>query len=68
VHAAVFPHRSLTRGPIDLAATLADVSAAEPLAVMHLLGDPQPVLGSGQSDFVRGCCWFSPLAVAEDRA
>ena len=68
VHAAVFPHRSLKRGPIDLAATLADVSAAEPLAVMHLLGDPQPVLGSGQSEFVRGCCWFSPLAVAEDRA
>jgi hypothetical protein len=32
--------------------------------VMHLLGDPQPVLGRGQSDFVRGCCWFAPLAVA----
>jgi hypothetical protein len=30
---------------------------------MHLLGDPQPVLGSGQSEFVRGCCWFAPLSV-----
>jgi anti-sigma B factor antagonist len=67
-HAAVFPHRSLKRGAIDLAATLADVTAAQPLAVMHLLGDPQPVLGSGQSEFVRGGCWFGPLTVAEDRA
>ncbi|RLS78020.1 MAG: anti-sigma factor antagonist [Planctomycetota bacterium] len=67
-HAAVFPHRSLKRGAIDLAATLADVTAAEPLAVMHLLGDPQPVLGSGQSEFVRGACWFGPLTIAEHRA
>lgn len=66
-HAAVFPHRSLKRGAIDLAATLADVTAAEPLAVMHLLGDPRPVLGSGQSEFVRGGCWFGALAVTEDR-
>lgn len=66
-HAAVFPQRSLKRGALDLAATLADVSATEPMAVMHLLGDPRPVLGSGQSEFVRGCCWFGPLAVAEER-
>lgn len=67
-HAAVFPHRSLKRGAIDLAVTLADVCAAEPLAVMHLLGDPQPILGSGQSEFLRGACWFGPLTVAEHRA
>jgi anti-anti-sigma factor len=63
-HAAIFPLRPLKRGTVDLAATVADLAASEPLAVMHLLGDPQPVLGSGQSDFVRGCCWFAPLAVA----
>jgi hypothetical protein len=22
------------------------------------------VLGNGQSELVRGCCWFAPLAVA----
>ena len=64
-HAAIFPLRPLKRGAVDLAATVADLAASEPLAVMHLLGDPQPVLGNGQSDFVRGCCWFAPLAVAE---
>ena len=63
-HAAIFPLRPLKRGTVDLAATVADLAASEPLAVMHLLGDPQPVLGSGQSDFVRGCCWFAPLSVA----
>jgi anti-anti-sigma factor len=63
-HAAIFPLRPLKRGTVDLAATVADLAASEPLAVMHLLGDPQPVLGSGQSDFVRGCCWFAPLTVA----
>ena len=63
-HAAIFPLRPLKRGAVDLAATVADLAASEPLAVMHLLGDPQPVLGNGQSDFVRGCCWFAPLTVA----
>jgi anti-anti-sigma factor len=63
-HAAIFPLRPLKRGAVDLAATVADLAASEPVAVMHLIGDPQPVLGSGQSDFVRGCCWFAPLSVA----
>jgi anti-anti-sigma factor len=63
-HAAIFPLRPLKRGAVDLAATVTDLAASEPLAVMHLLGDPQPVLGNGQSDFVRGCCWFAPLSVA----
>ena len=62
-HAAVFPLRPLKRGAVDLAATIADLAASEPLAVMHLLGDPQPVLGSGQTELVRGCCWFAPLTV-----
>jgi hypothetical protein len=61
-HAAVFPHRPLKRGVGDLTAAVDGLAASEPLAVMHLLADPQPVLGSGQSEFVRGWCWFAPLA------
>jgi len=63
-HAVVFPARPLPSGPADLSALVTELSAAEPLAVMHLLGDPQPVLGSGQSEFAGGCCWFAPLDVA----
>jgi hypothetical protein len=66
VHAVVFPLRPLRRAALDLAATVADLAASEPLAVMHLLDDPEPVLGSGRSEFVRGCCWFAPLAIREE--
>lgn len=61
-HAAVFPLRPLKRGSGDLAATVADVTASEPLALLHLLADPQPVLGSGRSQLVRGRVWFAPLS------
>ena len=66
-HAVVFPLRPLKRGSGDLAATVADVTTAEPLGLMHLLADPQPVLGTGRSQLVRGRCWFAPLAIAEQR-
>lgn len=62
-HAVVFPARPLPSGAADLSTLVTELSAAEPLAVMHLLGDPQPVLGSGQSEFAGGCCWFAPLDV-----
>jgi hypothetical protein len=35
---------------------------------MHLVADPQPILGSGESEFVRGGCWFAPLAVDAQEA
>lgn len=66
-HAAVFPLRPLKRGSGDLATTVADVTASEPLGLMHLLADPQPVLGTGRSQLVRGRCWFAPLAIEERR-
>lgn len=67
-HAVVFPLRPLRRAALDLAATVADLAVSEPLAVMHLLADPEPILGSGRSEFVRGCCWFAPLVIREDAA
>jgi hypothetical protein len=65
VHAVVFPLRPLRRAALDLAAVVADLAASEPLAVLHLLVDPEPILGSGHPEFVRGCLWFAPLSVAE---
>ncbi|MFM7207465.1 MAG: STAS domain-containing protein [Planctomycetaceae bacterium] len=62
-HAVVFPYRPLRRGGLDLAATVADLAASSPLAVMHLVADPQPVLGSGRSEFARGSVWFTPLEI-----
>lgn len=62
-HAVVFPYRPLRRGAADLAAIVTDLSGSEPLAVMHLITDPQPILGSGCSELVRGCVWFAPLTI-----
>ena len=63
-HAVVFPYRPLRRGGLDLPATVADLAASSPLAVMHLVADPQPVLGSGRSELARGAVWFAPLDLA----
>jgi len=62
-HAVVFPYRPLRRGSLDLSQTVADLAASSPLAVMHLVADPQPVLGSGRSEMVRGAVWFAPLGL-----
>ena len=64
LHAVVFPHRPLKRTAADLAAVVADLAASEPVAVVHLMTDDRPVLGSGLSEFVRGRCWFAPLSLA----
>lgn len=64
-HAVVVPFRPIRRGDVDLAATVADLAASRPLAVLHLLTDPYPVLGDGVSQFIRGAVWFAPLAFGQ---
>ena len=67
-HAVVFPYRPLRRGGLDLAATVADLAASTPLAVLHLVADPHPVLGSGRSELARGGGWFAPLDLGSGEA
>jgi anti-sigma B factor antagonist len=68
VHAAVFAFRPVRREPGDLAQLVASLAAAPPVAIMHLLADPAPLVGSGKSEFVRGAAWFWPLAAADGAA
>jgi hypothetical protein len=61
-HAAVFPYRPLPKGRVDLAETvgpLLNTAAAD--AVMHLLADEREFEGVGETDLMRGACWFGPL-------
>lgn len=61
-HAAVFPYRPLPKGRVDLAETVGPLlgsSSAE--TVMHLLADQRDFEGVGETDFMRGACWFGPL-------
>jgi anti-sigma B factor antagonist len=62
LHAVIFPFRPIPREPGRVADLVATLAATPPLAVMHLLADPLPILGSGRSELVRGCVWFAPLA------
>ena len=62
-HATIFPHRPLRRGVADAVSIIDDLAGSAPLAVLHLLADPFPVLGSGRPELVRGGCWFAPLVV-----
>jgi anti-anti-sigma factor len=62
LHAAVFSYRPLQRGEIDLETTVAALFQGESLqGVLHLLHDDRPIAGAGESEFVRGACWLSPI-------
>jgi anti-anti-sigma factor len=61
-HAAAFSYRSLPKGPIalpDIVATLFETQRLQGL--LHLLGDYREQTGLGESEFLRGACWFAPI-------
>ena len=61
-HAAVFSHRTLPIGEIDLKGTVAALFEAQHFqGVLHLLADYREPAGLGESEFVRGACWAAPL-------
>jgi anti-anti-sigma factor len=62
-HAAVLPFRPLPKGRIRLAETVAGLfETGPPLGVLHLLNDDRPIVGGGESTFLRGALWVGPLA------
>jgi anti-anti-sigma factor len=63
VHAATFPYRPVRKGRIDLRESLQVLFEAETVQnVLHLLNDDRPIVGGGESVFVRGACWVAPIA------
>ncbi len=67
-HAAAFPFRPLPDGPLPLddhARALFD--AQDPIDLLHLLEDDRPLIGLGQSRFIRGACWCAPLRMEGGR-
>ncbi len=62
-HAVVFSYRPLKKGKIDLKATVSTLFESESIhALLHLIYDDREIEGSGQSEFIRGACWFSPVS------
>ncbi|MFA6561418.1 MAG: STAS domain-containing protein [Verrucomicrobiia bacterium] len=61
-HAAAFPYRPLRKGKVDLRETAQPLFESEHvLGVLHLLNDWREATGAGESRFLRGACWCSPL-------
>ncbi len=66
LHAAAFSYRPLRRGQIDLRTTVSGLFETETLqGVLHLLNDDRPIMGLGQSEFVRGACWIGPISTVD---
>lgn len=61
-HAAAFAYRPLPRGELELRPTVAALFEKQILqGILHLLPDRRETIGLGESEFVRGACWFGPI-------
>ncbi|MCE2809810.1 MAG: STAS domain-containing protein [Planctomycetaceae bacterium] len=61
-HAAVFPYRPLAKGLLPLHQTIHDLFKHDtPKSVLHLLSDDRPIEGVGQTELMRGACWFGSI-------
>jgi anti-anti-sigma factor len=61
-HAAVFSHRPLPRGPLELEQTVAELFETDaPRGLLHLLDDDRVAAGLGESELWRGALWAAPI-------
>ena len=66
-HAALFPHRPVQRGRVELASTIRNIFQSHAItSVLHLLNDTRVASGTGESEFLRGACWIAPIAPGEN--
>jgi anti-anti-sigma factor len=61
-HAAVFSYRPFKKRKLELSDIVGTLFDSEDLqAVVHLLHDDREITGGGESEFLRGACWISPI-------
>lgn len=61
-HALALPYRAIQQGVVEPIPTIrAAFQESEPVNLLHLLEDDRPVIGLGQSAFIRGACWCAPV-------
>jgi hypothetical protein len=62
-HAAAFSYRPVQRGQIELKASIKALFEGQALeGILHLLTDDRSISGAGESEFVRGACWITPIS------
>ena len=65
-HGAAFSYRPLRKGRVDLVDTVRALFEEEMLnGILDLINDTRPIVGVGQSQFVRGTCWMAPVSNME---
>ena len=65
-HAAAFTYRPLRKGRVALGDTVTSLFEEEMLnGILDLINDTRPIVGVGQSQFVRGTCWIAPVSSME---
>lgn len=65
-HAAAFSYRPLRKGRVNLSDTVRALFEEEMLnGILDLINDTRPIVGVGQSQFVRGTCWIAPVSNVE---
>ncbi len=68
-HAAVFEFRPVPLRTVALRPLMTKYFSQQPLrSVMHLLHDDRGAAGAGESAFLRGICWVSPITAIEGGA
>jgi len=68
-HAAAFSYRPVPRGQIDLKASIKKLFEEQTLeGILHVLSDDRVLLGSGQTELVRGACWLAPISFITEEA
>ncbi len=61
-HAAAFPYQPLRKGKVELGETVRPLfELGQVSGLLHLVNDWRDVNGAGESRFLRGACWCSPL-------
>jgi anti-anti-sigma factor len=61
-HAAIVPYSPLAGGAIELEATVAHlIEPGRVDSILHLLCDPRPIVGAGESTLTRGVIWCVSL-------
>lgn len=64
-HAAAFPFRPIRKGRVDLNEIIAPLFENEHvIGLLHLVNDWRKPNGAGESHFLRGACWCSPLTIS----
>lgn len=66
-HAAALSYRALPDGLLEPAPTVTGLLQTQTVqGLLHLLNDTRPIIGIGESSFLRGALWFGPATMQEE--